>query len=309
VVAAKGLCTGGFEVVLEAAVRQIGTEFSGTVGVWGKHLSSNEELHVDADAEFESASSIKVLIMAAAFDLVRRGRARLQESLVYERGQFVRGSGILREMTPGARFSLRDIIVLMIAVSDNVATNMLIDRVGGVDAVNTLARRLGLHTTTLLSRLRIGSGARQQGVGRTTAHEMGMLYERLYRGQCIGENEDRAMVDILLRQQYNTLLTRYLPYEILNGDEQPDLRIASKSGTWTGSRCDGGIFFGPHGDWILCVYSGGCTDLRLHVDNEAMVSLPHISRLVWEAWGGLAASSGPPAGASTDDRLGDGGAG
>lgn len=273
-------------MALESAVREALADFSGSVGVWGRNLATGQDLAIDPDLVFETASSIKVLIMVAAFELVRRGRARLRETLVYEQGQFVRGSGVLREMSPGTKLTLRDAIVLMITISDNVATNMVIDRVGGVEAVNAQGRRLGLETTRLLGRLDFDSGANDQGVGRTTPREIGSLYEKLYRGQCIGPDEDRAMVDILLRQQYNTMLTRYLPYYLMEGDqEQPVLRIASKSGTWTGSRCDGGIFFGPHCDYILCVYSGGCRDLRLHVDNEALVRLPHISRVVWEAWG------------------------
>jgi len=100
------------------------------------------------------------------------------------------------------------------------------------------------------------------------------------------------MIDILLRQQYNTLLTRQLPYEVWNGpQEPPPLRIASKSGTWMGCRCDGGLFFGPGADWVLCVYSQHNRDLRLHVDNEALVRLPVISRLVWEAWGSRTSAS------------------
>ncbi len=263
--------------------------FSGTVGVWGRRLPAGEVLAVRADEPFETASAIKTLIMATAFRRVRDGLDALDAPVTYAPEHAVLGSGVLRELTPGLGLPLRDVLALMITVSDNIATNMIIDRVGGVPAVNAEAGRQGLGRTRLLARLDFESGANDRGFGRSTPAEMGLLYERLHAGACVGPDEDRQMIEILLRQQFNTALTRELPYEWIAPPhirgQAPLLRIASKSGAWEGCRCDCGLFFGPGGDYVLGVWSRGCADLRFHVDNEAMRVLPRVSRLVWEAWG------------------------
>lgn len=270
---------------VEAAV----AGFSGTIGVWGKRLPAGEELAIRADASFETASALKTLIMATAFRRVRDGLDALEAAAVFTPSAFVLGSGILRELTPGLSLTLRDALVLMIVLSDNIATNMVIDRVGGVDAVNAEAMRLGMYHTRLLAKLDFESGINDQGFGRSTPADMGRLYEHLYAGTCAGPEPDRQMVEILLRQQYNTALTRELPYDRIAPAHvrgaRPPLRIASKSGAWEGCRCDCGIFYGPAGAYVLGLWSKNCTDLRFHVDNEAMVVLPRISRLVWDAWG------------------------
>jgi len=120
---------------LEQEVARVCAEFPGQVGVWARHLGTGETVGVHEDEEFETASSIKVVIMAAVFAQIRTRRASLTERLRYRPRHFVRGSGILRDLTVGLRLTLRDLLVLMIALSDNVATNIVIDRVGGVAAV------------------------------------------------------------------------------------------------------------------------------------------------------------------------------
>ncbi len=276
--------------LLEEEIAAASAGFSGTVGVWGRRLPGGETVALRADESFETASAIKVLILAAALRRVREGRDALDAPLVYGPQHHVFGSGVLRELTPGLRLSLRDTLTLMIAVSDNVATNMVIDRVGGVDAVNAEAARQGMGRTRVLARLDFASGANTQGFGRSTPAELGGLFERLYHGRCVGAAEDRLMIDLLLRQQYNSALTRDLPYALITPPrlpgEQPALRLASKSGSWQGCRIDCGLFFGPNGDYILGLWSKDCRDARFHVDNEAMVLLPRISRLVWDRWGG-----------------------
>lgn len=275
---------------LRRTVCAIQARFTGTVGVFARRLPDGETVAVRATQSFETASAIKPLILAAAFDLVRRGLAQLDEPLIYERRHFVLGSGVLRELAPGLTLPLHDVLTLMIALSDNIATNMTIDRVGGVAAVNAGAARLGLLHTRLLARLNFESGDNDAGFGRATPADLGRFYELLYHGRCVGPAEDAAMRDILMRQQYNTLLTRALPYALIcpphTRGTQPALRIASKSGAWEGVRCDAGIFYGPAGDYVLAVMSEGCRDHRFHVDNEALTVLPAISRAAWDAWGG-----------------------
>ena len=270
--------------------------FSGAIGVWARRLPAGPEVAFAAEEPFETASAIKTLILAAAMRRVAEGADDLAAPLSVGPEHRVLGSGVLRELSDGVTLTLRDVLTLMIAFSDNIATNMVIDRVGGVEAVNTEAARQGMAATRLLARLDFASGANDDGFGVSTPREMGELYVRLYRGACVGPEADAAMRAILLRQQSAPAINRYLPYALMAPPEapgdHPPLRIASKSGSWEGCRVDCGILYGPAGDFVVSLWSKGCADLRFHPDNEALLVLARISRVLWDAWGG----AGPAAG-------------
>lgn len=275
---------------LLGAIRRGAAGFSGTIGVWAWRLPAGPQVALSADEPFETASAIKTLILAAAMRRVAAGQDDLAAPLLVRPEHFVRGSGVLRELSDGITLRLRDVLTLMVAFSDNIATNMVIDRVGGVAAVNAEAARQGMARTRLLARLDFASGANDNGVGVSTPREMGELYLRLYRGACVDPQADATMREILLRQQSTLAISRYLPYALLSPPEgsgrQPLLRIASKSGSWEGSRVDCGILYGPAGDYVVSLWSKGCADLRFHPDNEALLLLARVSRVLWDAWGG-----------------------
>ncbi len=260
--------------------------FSGRVGLWAHHLGTGEVVEHGADAVFEGASTIKVLIMIEAFRQVAEGRLRLDEALVLEPSHHVRGSGVLRDFEPGARLSLHDAIVLMMIVSDNVATNMVIDRVG-LDAIEAAATRLGLRDTRLMAPLHFDQHPPGFGVSRTTARELGGLVERLARGQAVGPKMDERMLAIMRRQHYTSGLDRYLPYELLDASagKEPTVSIASKSGSWDGVRNIVGLVESPRARYVVCLLSADCADGRAHPDNEAMVLLPRLSRAVFDRFG------------------------
>ena len=281
---------------LQAAIQTAAAGFSGQVGVYARRLPDGETVAVAADEPFETASAIKPLIMVAAMRRVLEGRDDLDADVACRPEHFVLGSGILRELSGGLTLRLWDVLVLMIAFSDNIATNMVIDRVGGVPAVNAEAERQGMARTRLLARLDFESGVNADGFGVSTPREMGEFYARLHAGACLTPEADGQMRAILLRQQYNLAITRYLPYDLLAPPHvrgvEPPLRIASKSGSWAGCRIDCGLVYGPGGDYVLGLWSKGCADPRFHEDNEALLVLPRISRVLWDRWGAQA----PPAG-------------
>jgi beta-lactamase class A len=276
---------------LESRLKELAAPFSGTVGMWAKHLGSGETVCMNPDETFETASTIKVLIMVEAFHQIQQGRLSLGEPMTFTADHYVMGSGVLRDLTVGLTLSVRDVITLMIVVSDNVATNMMIDRLGR-DQINRAAQRLGMSRTRLLAKLDFESDANNDGFGVSTPRDLGLLMERLYRGTAVSADADRRMTEILLRQQYNTVLTRELPYPLLvpahTRAERPVVQIASKSGSWEGVRNDVGIVYTPRADYVVSVFSKGCTDLRFHVDNEAMRLLPKLTRAVFDHFYGPA---------------------
>lgn len=280
---ATGMETDGLETL------DLGREiaaFSGRIGLWAHELDADAVVEHEADAVFEGASTIKVLIMIEAFRQAATGRLRLDEPLAYEPSHHVRGSGVVRDFAPGAVLSLHDAIVLMMIVSDNVATNMIIDRVG-LDSVNDTAERMGLPRTRLMAPLHFDQHPPEFGVSRTTARELGGLVERLARGRAVGPEADARMLAIMRRQHYTSGLDRYLPFELLDqsAGRDPVVSIASKSGSWDGVRNIVGLVESPRARYVVCLLSADCSDLRTHPDNEAMVVLPRLSRAVFDRFG------------------------
>jgi beta-lactamase class A len=140
----------GLQNILEAEV----AAFPGRAGVWVKHLTTGEEAVVNADADFNSASVIKLPILALALEMVERGELRLADRIEIRPQDVRRGSGIFRQFDPGLRPTLRDVLAQMVITSDNTATDLALTAVGGVARVNDWIRAKGfapgmeLHQTT-----------------------------------------------------------------------------------------------------------------------------------------------------------------
>jgi beta-lactamase class A len=275
---------------LEEEVERLAASFHGQLGVWAQDLRTGRQVARWADVPFETASTIKVLILVEVYRQAAQGQLSLSEPLTLAPQHMVTGSGVLRDLTPGLRLSIRDACALMMGVSDNVATNMLLDRVG-IQGVERLAATWGLTHTRLFGPLHFDREP-AAGVGQSTPRELGDVMRRLALGQAVSPEADRDMLALMRRNQYDTALTRHLPYELLEEPapgQDPVLRVASKSGTWEGVRAIVGYLWGPGTAYVVSLMSQGCPDRRMHVDNEAMLVLPQVSRLVFDAFADAAA--------------------
>lgn len=279
--------SGETDAMLVRRLSELARPFSGRVGVLAHDLLSGCTAALNQDETFETASTIKVLILVTAFREAKRGTLSLTERLRLTEAHAVRGSGVLADLTPGLELSVRDTLTLMVSVSDNVATNMMIDRLG-LEAIGSSARDLGLEQTRLYGPLHFDREP-ASGVGVTTPAELAALMERIARGEAVGPSEDAEILDILDRNQYGAGLTRDLPYDALEepGPGQPaPILIASKSGSWDGVRNIVGYVRGSETCYVVCLMSKDCQDPRFHVDNEAMVLLPRLSRVIFDAFSG-----------------------
>lgn len=230
----------------------------GEVSFYGKDLSTGEACAYQADLPLVAASVIKLPILVEAFRQAKEGRVRMDEEFSIRPEQKMPSCGALTYLHDGLRVTLRDLCVLMIIVSDNTATNILIDRLG-MDAVNETVRRLGLGQTTLRRKL-FDAEASARGVENTiAAAEMGRLLEKLYRGQCVSPVADREMLDILRDQRLNGKMPFFL-----HGTP-----IAHKTGEDSGITHDVGIVYAAH-PLVLCFASN-------HTD------VPAFERLIQDA--------------------------
>ncbi len=208
------------DLSLMEQVRRIAGNGGGTFGVAAKNLSTGETVRLHADDIFNTASVIKVLVMVELFRQVDNGSVSLEERMALDDQYRVSGSGVLNEFSSGLLPTLHDLCTAMIIVSDNVATNMLVTRLG-LDAVNECAITLGLRQTCLnrlISFAPVGPGESKE-LGFTTPDEMLRLYEGLARGSVVRSGASAEMLRILSRQHYRASIPRFLPdtYDAVTG--------------------------------------------------------------------------------------------
>ena len=288
----------------EQAIRDAAAGFSGRLGIWAHHLEAGQELAVGADASFDTASVIKLAVMYEVFRQVELGVIGLDDPVVLDRGNMVPGSGVLKDLDEGHRLSLREALTLMLVVSDNSATNLCIDRVGGWDNVNASMDALGLRRTRLHKKVFLPSPkALGPGLGATTPREMGSLLLRVARHEVLTPAACDQALAILGRQQFKDMLTRDIDEWVrpgagagANADAgagvttntvvipQP-YRLANKGGWVKGVRNEVGLLTTPRGRYIVSIFTNDSQDPRFNPANEGVLLVGRVSRLVYDLWG------------------------
>lgn len=228
---------------LENKIENIVEESSANISVSLYDLDQGEGFSINGDEKVPSASMIKLLILLKALDECDKGKINLEDTIKLDDYEKVDGSGILKELSNNHKFSIRELLTLMIIVSDNTATNILIDLLG-MEEINKVGHDLGLEKTSL-ERKMMDSHAREKGLDNfTSSNEILKLLKMIYEKEFVSEDYSDLALDILLRQQERQRLQRYLP---------EDLKIASKSGDLDNLENDGGIFFAKNKNYILVV--------------------------------------------------------
>jgi beta-lactamase class A len=266
--------TAGLRHTLDA----IAQAHHGVLGYYISNLDTGEQLALRADETFPTASLIKVPILVTLYDLVEQKQLSLDDPLTVLKIDQVPGSGVLQFMHPGMSLSVHDAASLMIVLSDNTATNLLLDRIA-IRRVWTKMEALGLPHTKVHSKtyLRLTSVAMDSsvkyGLGVSTPREMGRLFEMLARGKAVTPPLDSAMLDILANNADGELMQRSI-----NG-----LTVPHKTGATDSVRTECALFR-LQSRVVACGFTKQNTDIRWIVDNEAQVSLGKIGAAVVAAW-------------------------
>ncbi|MCS7023673.1 MAG: class A beta-lactamase-related serine hydrolase [Bryobacteraceae bacterium] len=272
----------------EQRIRALLQKAPGSVWVYAKNLDTGKTFGFREHERVRTASTIKLPIMVAVFGEVEAGRARWDERLVLRESEKVSGSGVLKEFSHGVEIPLRDLVHLMIVVSDNTATNLLLDRISA-QTVNDYMDRYGFPQTRSMRKILgdrnqlkpVPSGHSQAGklkenerfgIGSSTAWEMVTLLEKLEKGQLISPAASKEMIAILKRQQYQDGIARKLG----------DVPVASKSGALDALRSDVGIVYGPGGRVAMAITVDGLKKVDYSPDNEGLLFISELARLLLE---------------------------
>jgi len=212
-------------------LEQVVAGFDGVMGVAAKDLTSGESFVLNPDVVFPTASSIKITILIELYRQAQAGTLKLDEKVAVSKAMMVGGSGVLARFSDGgSSLSLRDIAVLMIVLSDNTATNIVIDRVG-MQSVNDLLARNNLRQTRLQRKMIDTEAQRAGRENVSTPAEMIWLLGLLHQGKLLDAAHTGAVMEILAYAK-DTALRRAIPTSI---------PLASKTGTLAGVACESGI--------------------------------------------------------------------
>ena len=251
--------------------------YDGRMGIYADDFHGNV-IKIGADEKFETASTIKLYILVCLFDEAGKGNASLEDMLTYKEEHYVDGSGVLCALEPGAVFRAKDLATWMIIVSDNIATNILIDYLG-IDVINSCIRKLGCEDTKLHNSLHFD---RYDKLGTTTPADYASVYIRMARGELLGPAADAKMVAILKKQHYNSMITRDFPPVYMDSDNTDEvlIRVASKSGSMDACRNAGGIIYTPYGPYVLVMLNKGFSDAMYYPSHPATVFGGRVSRML-----------------------------
>jgi len=279
---------------LKEKIEEVAEGLEGTLGVAVKHLGTGEEVLINGDDFFPLASALKVPVLITLYRQVDEGKISLDEKLVMTEDAKVPGSGILQHLTPGLEMVVRDYVTLMMMISDNTATVMVVDLVGR-ENINETMRRLGLETNIMVSRERFHGKVRRssqdrepQLVNMMTPRGMMALLEKLYRGEAASRSSCDDIINLMKRcQTGENRLRKYLPRDEVEVAEKTGTMairkkgasaVAHKPGIVYAAVIDVGIVFPKERDpYIVCGFG---KELSENDDGEEAIAT--VSKLVYE---------------------------
>jgi beta-lactamase class A len=267
--------------------------FGGVMGVAAIHLDTGETIAVNADTRFPTASAIKTAVMVEAFHQIAAGRLRKDQVLTLTDEIKVGGSGVLHSLHAGSQLSVADLLYLMIALSDNTATNLLLGVVGTRNVDDRMAA-YGLPLTRLYRPTFRGGHAdvfpeeeKEFGLGSSTPRETSRLMELIARGKAVSREASDEMIAILEKQQFRDMIPRSLPgaeagVKVANKTGQDEEKLPDAAGVRGAIRVDSAIVTTPKGRYVLAIFARRVADTRWSVDNDAYVTGAEISRMVFD---------------------------
>ena len=261
---------------LESTIHDVDQNLDGVMGVAIEDLTTGKQFLLHENEVFAQASSIKITVLADLFLQAQQGKLKLTDLYTVESADLVPDSDIMGGLTPGVtRITLRDLATMMVAVSDNSATNVLIDRVGMAN-VNVMLDSLGLAHTRLRRKMMDVEAARQGRENISTPREMMTLLEDIYRGKLL-DKESTAEFFKVLSTNKDSWIPRDLPAEV---------KIANKPGSLEAVRNDSGIVFVEGRPYVICVMTAFLANER---DGEQAIS--KISLAAWRMFDRLSRAS------------------
>ena len=269
---------------LDSVVKARIAKFPGTVTLAAKNLSTGAAYSIGAERATRTATTIKLAIMLECFYEAAERKLKWTEPITITVDEKVSGSGILQDLSPGDELPIRDMVDLMIVLSDNTATNLILNRITG-NAVNARMAQLGFQQIRVMRKI-LGDGKdlkpfptgiteegakeenKKWGIGRSSPAEMLLLLEKLYRGELVDKQSSEEMLAIMKRQRDHNGIGR---------DMKDEVTIASKSGALDHLRSDVGIVYSKRGPIAMAITVEGIPEIDYGPDNAGDLLISALS--------------------------------
>ena len=252
---------------LETSIEDVDRHLDGVMGVAIDDLTTGDHYFLHEDEVFAQASSIKITVLANLYLQAQQGKLKLTDLYTVQSSDLVPDSDIMGGLTPAVtRVTLRDLATMMVAVSDNAAANVLIDRVG-IDNVNAMLDSLGLTHTRLRRKMMDLEAARQGRENVSTPREMMLLLDAIYHGKFLDKESTADFFKLLSPNKYS-----WIPRDLPAG-----VKVASKEGSLEAVRNDSGVVFVEGRPFVICVMTG-----YLGNEREGEQAIQKVSLAAWQ---------------------------
>jgi beta-lactamase class A len=262
---------------LQEQVQAVVDGAPGTFGVYARNLGTNETVAVNADRVMSTESAAKVFILLYYRSLVASGAVDPAQRVELTEDDRYFGTGVLRYLDAGIRPTLDDLAWLMIIVSDNAATAMLLGTIGDQGTVNAAMKELGLESAQLNPTITVETAMAGAAFATATPRDLAEAFTFL----------DEPAKEILFRQQDLLSLPRRLPHMAMATDVDVEMpvRVYNKTGTGMGTCIDSGLFETANASWIIAAMAADQQDFASRADDAAPTAFARIGELLYAAWG------------------------
>lgn len=262
---------------IDDQVKPLVNAFKGKVSLFAKNLDTGETYALNPDERVRSASTIKIAVMIEAFARVAEGKIKWSDEVILAKEKKVGGSGILNELSDDLHLTFRDAVNLMMSLSDNTATNLVLD-VLTTDAVNARMESLGFKNIKIMRKVFSGGESmagkdpenKKYGLGMATPREIVLLMEKLDRGEVVSPAVSKEMIEMMKREQGRNAIGRSLW----------NVPMASKFGALDRLRGSVAILYTPKGKIAMAIYCDDMPETVWSVDNPAYLLISRLSEVL-----------------------------
>jgi beta-lactamase class A len=296
-IAASGALHAQEDTALQTQLQALTEAHHGHVTLYAHDLNSGKMVAINADTPVPTASVIKLTVLFEALKQIQEGKAHFDDKLMLTKSNQVEGSGVLMFFDVPQALTLKDVLTMMVIVSDNTATNLAIDRLG-LKNIDDRIQWLGLKDTWLYKKVSMPpvgpmpADQKQFGLGKTTAREMANVMERLVtcnlnapgntaKPTAQDEQLCAAAIHMLKNQFYRNSIPRYL--ETIDTTEG-ESKIANKTGALDEVRNDVGVVFARNGPVVISEFTYVNQDKSWTPDNDAEVLLAKLAKIILDRW-------------------------
>lgn len=233
---------------IEKIIKNSIVNFDGKIAIYYDDLKGNT-IKINGNEKYNSASCIKIFILIELFNQINKGVINREKELKYEEKDYVNGSGILRYLSKGIKLPILDIATLMMIISDNVATNILIDFLG-IENINKSIANIGCNNTKLYSKFK---SVENEVFSETTAYDYYLVWKKLNNYELFDKEMTQEIISIIKNQKYHEMIGDGIDKVYKEVENSIVNYIVSKSGKYESVRNDGGIVSTIYGNYILTI--------------------------------------------------------